>query len=414
MSEADKHKLSVLLPEARVAVYSTDQTTLESAKALKDDWRFARVFITVEEGDIETATAVYADQTSPDLLIVQTDHIDDVLTDQLEALANHCHEDTAAIVVGPENDVYLYRKLVEMGVSDYLVRPIPADVMADVVGKSLIERLGISESCVIAFAGAKGGVGASTLAQSFAVGVADLCKQRTVLLDASGGWSTLGVHFDCEPVATLSEAAQAARGDDEENFDRMVIALNSHMHVLAVGADSLLESSITSEDADALLDKLMAKYPVVIVDLSHATPELSKEVLIRANQIMLVTSPVLSALRLSRALAQEIKTMKGGSTEDIDLIVNMQGMDKANEVPVKDIEAAMEMKVSAKVPYSNDVFLKSETDGQTILQTKEGERLVREILLPLAQKSLHVGASAGADADKEQTGMLGGFLKKLK
>src|SRR5689334_17886303 len=123
MSEATSQGTSILLPAAGVAVYSKDQETLAAARNLAHDWRFARINLVVEEGDVHAATAAYKELQSPDLIIIQTDHIDDAFAGQLEALAASCDEGTAAIVIGPVNDVYLYRKLIEMGVSDYLVRP---------------------------------------------------------------------------------------------------------------------------------------------------------------------------------------------------------------------------------------------------------------------------------------------------
>ena len=112
---------AVLLPESSVAVFSKDQETLASARTLETDWRFARVVVGVEEGGIDSAILSYQEFESSDLLIIQTETMDDSFTAKLEELASHCDEGTAAIVIGPENDVNLYRKLIDMGISDYLV-----------------------------------------------------------------------------------------------------------------------------------------------------------------------------------------------------------------------------------------------------------------------------------------------------
>ena len=57
---------AVLLPEASIAVFSKDQETLESARALESDWRFARVVSGVEEGDINNAIQSYQEFESPE------------------------------------------------------------------------------------------------------------------------------------------------------------------------------------------------------------------------------------------------------------------------------------------------------------------------------------------------------------
>ena len=130
MSVSDHNQAtSILLPPAGVAVFSNDGDSVVAAEALAADWRFARVDVQVHAGGVDEAIGVYAEQDSPELLIVQTDVIDDGFTAKLEQLAGSCTEGTAAIVIGPDNDVNLYRKLIDMGVSDYLVRPLQADVL---------------------------------------------------------------------------------------------------------------------------------------------------------------------------------------------------------------------------------------------------------------------------------------------
>ncbi len=176
MSEVENQTISILLPNSTVAVYSKDQSTLQAARDLENDWRFARVNVQDEEGDVENAIEAYNDIGSPDLLIIQTDTIDDSFTGRLEELASHCSEGTSAIVIGPDNDVNLYRKLIDMGVSDYMVRPVTAPDLAAVIAKALVEKIGVTGSRLIAVLGAKGGVGASMLSQILACSAADILE----------------------------------------------------------------------------------------------------------------------------------------------------------------------------------------------------------------------------------------------
>ena len=157
---------STLLPSAKLDVFSNDKDTIASAENLGADWRFARVHVQVHEGDVQTAIQKYSESPSPDLMIIQTDDVGSSFTDELGALAGHCSEGTAAIVVGPENDVNLYRRLIDMGISDYLVKPLNVETLSEVVAKTLIEKLGVSGSRLIACMGGKGGVGTSVLTQA--------------------------------------------------------------------------------------------------------------------------------------------------------------------------------------------------------------------------------------------------------
>jgi pilus assembly protein CpaE len=413
MSEAENQSISILLPPSAVAVYSKDQETLQAARDVAQDWRFARVDIMAEEGDIATAISTYKSMKSPDLVIIQTDDIGESLTAQLEELAGNCDASTAAIVIGPVNDVYLYRKLIDMGVSDYLVKPVPAADMADVLAKTLVERLGVTGSRLIAFAGAKGGVGVTSLAEAAAWGVSDMLGQKTILLDAAGGWSSLAVGMGFEPSTTLAEAARAADNNDEDSLNRMLFKASERLNVLASGGDVMLEQAITAPQMEKLIDMLMVRYPVVIVDLSNAAPDLRKVVITRANQIMVVTTPTLTSLRLARALAHEIKQMRGDDDHGIEIMINMQGIDSANEVPKKDIEKAIDMKISAAIGFDSRTFLRAESESIKMTDDKAGVQIVQNILLPVLGKVIPGSGGEQVAVSGKKGGGLSGFLGKL-
>jgi pilus assembly protein CpaE len=393
MSESGQHDTSILLPESRVAIYARDADTLDAVRKLSDDWRYARVGVEAVDGDVATAIEAYADAASPELIIIQTDTIDDAFTASLEDLAGNCDEGTSAIIIGPENDVNLYRRLIDMGVSDYLVRPVTTPVISEVVAKALIEKIGVTGSRLIAVIGAKGGVGASILAQGLSCGIADVFGQKTTLLDASGGWSTLGVGLGFEPSTTLAEAARAVEQNNEENLKRMLHPINDGLQVLATGSDVMLDSTVSASQLESLIDSLMVKSPVVVVDLSNSPDVLQKIVLTRANQIFVVTTPTLPALRLTRSLMQEIDEVRGGEEDPVSrLVVNMQGLSTPHEVSKKDIEEAVGHKIDASLPFMPKAFLGSESTSQRLIDDKDGRGLIESQLLPIVRQILPLHA----------------------
>ncbi len=414
MSEVDTQATNILLPEARVAVFSHDRDTLEAAGKIPEDWRFARVSVDVREGDVDSAKQLYAQSTSPDLLIVQTDNIDEAFTVHLEELASRCDEGTAAIVVGPVNDVYLYRRLIEMGVSDYLVKPIETAVLSDVIAKTLIEKKGVTASRLIAVIGAKGGVGTTVISQALAWSASDILGQKTMLLDAAGGWSTLSVGMGFEPATTLNEAARAAANLDEDGIKRMLFRASDTLNVLASGGDVMLEQSIEPDQMEPIIDMFMSRYPAVLFDLSGADHAMAKMVIARANEIVVVSTPTLPSLRLARSLMHEIKDLRGGDEGGIEMIVNMQGVAAAHEVSKKDIQQAMDFKIASLIPFLPKVFMGAESESRKISNDKEGVEVIHAHLIPLLQRVLDVGRGEEKTVGNKEDSLFGGLFKKLK
>lgn len=405
---------NILLPTAGVDLFLRDRATAEAARSLINDWRFARVTVSVEEGDVETAIASYQTTRSPALVIIETDTTDESFTKKLEKLSSHCAEGTHAIVIGPVNDINLYRSLTAMGVRDYLVRPVSQDVLSGVISSALIEQLGSAGSRLIAVIGAKGGVGVSTMTQALAWGLSEKLSQKTFLLDAAGGWSSLSVGMGFEPQGTLIEAMRAAAGRDHDTLARMLFKPNERLNVLASGSEALLDTNIHAQQYEELLDMAMTSHPLVLVDLSSAVPSLKRTVINRAHEIILVTQPTLSSLRSARSLMHEIKSLHGGHNDNVDLVVNMQGMAPGKEIAKGDIANALGASPSVFLPYDAKLFIGLESDGKKITDDKSGV-VFSDMLMPLAQKVMTgKGQANSLKVGSENSGVLGNFLGKLK
>lgn len=407
-----KQETQILLPAASVDFFLKDKATTEAARKLEDDWRFARVTISVEEGDVESAIASYKEATSPSLIIIESDTTDSSLTDRLGALAEHCAEGTNAIIIGPDNDVNLYRQLTSMGISDYLVRPVPMETLGEVIAKTLIEQIGVSGSKLVAVLGAKGGVGASSIAELMALGFSEEMGQKTILLDAAGAWSSLGIGLGFEPVSRTSDAVKFAANADLDSMKRMLIKVNDKLTVLATGTEPMLERIVEDEDYEVLIDLLMTSYPIVIVDLSSTRPSLKKTVLAKAHEILLVSTPSLPSLRSARTLMKEIKVLQGGAMEGVELVINMQGALPSAEVPPKDIKDVLGKEPAASLSYEPKIFMQAESEGKRVSEMKGADAILAK-LKPFMRAIVKTSSKEDAEEGGEK-GLLDGILSKLK
>lgn len=415
MSDYQGSQNSVLLPSARIALFVRDEDMKKVATSLKDDWRFARVTIEINDGDVEQAASLYAGQASPDLVMVETTEMNDAFVSRLEVLGGNCSENTAAVVVGPVNDVYLYRKLIDMGVSDYLVKPISHEVMADVFSKILIERLGAQNSRLIACIGTKGGVGASSVAQGIATVSADSLGQKTIILDAAGGWSYLSVAMGGESVTTLHEVARAAVSSDKDSFNRMIVSVSDKLSFLGTGAESLMDDAVSAESFETIVNRLMQTYPVVVIDLSAASIEIRRAVLAKANDVVVVTTPTLPALRSARGLLQETRTIRGGTDSGLHIVLNKKGIGTGFEVSESDMSQALKNKPEMNIPFLPKLFVAADAQGKPISQIAGSGDIVNSIREFLESKiGLGVDKSASTSAVSGKAGLLDGLLGKMK
>ena len=198
----------------------------------------------------------------------------------------------------------------------------------------------------------------------------------------------------------------------------MLFHASDRLDVLSSGGDVMLDNGIDPVGYEALVDKLMTTYPVVVVDLSNAPTALRRVIISRAHEIILVTQPILPALRAARSLMQEIKDIRSDSESRVDLVVNMVGMAGKQEVSKAEMEAALARKPALSIPFNPALFIGAESEGRKISSTPDGAELVRS-LLPLLAKVVD-GVSAetlgpandGSDKKKALTGLLGKLKTK--
>lgn len=400
----------VLLPAAKVALHVKDPEIREAAKLLAADWRFARIAFEINDGSIETAISIYESTPSPELVIVETSTIEDGFTDRLSVLAGNCSANTSAVVVGPVNDVYLYRKLIDMGVSDYLVRPVTKDVLIQVIAKTLIEKFGAPESRLIALVGAKGGVGTSTISEELARTMSTKLGEKTVIIDAAGGWSYLSVALGTEPLTNFNEIARLAVSTDDAAFRRMIFSPSDKLSVLATGADPMLDDTIGPDTYETIINRLMITYPVVIVDLSGAAASIKRMVVSRAHETVVVSTPSLPSLRAARTLMHEIKTSRGDSGDNVVLALNKVGQSPGVEVSKSDIEKALNKKAGMVLVYDEKLFSAAEAQGKSLADIKNSEA-VSSAFLGFAQELMNTKQIA--ETKGVEKSLVNNFLSKF-
>ena len=399
---------ATLLPTSRIDFYVLDEATGATVGGLPGDWRFARVEMSVEKGGIDTAIANYSATPSPDMIIIETNDISENFIAQLGQLAGVCAPGTDAVIVGPMNDVHLYRNLVGMGVRDYLVRPVAADDLVKVIAKAITDKHGLTGSRLVAVMGAKGGVGATTVAQVLAATMADKFKQKTLLMDAAGSVGSVGIALGIEPASSFTEAVRIGASGTEDDVKRIIQTVSEQMSLLVCGAEPILTDSPDADSVEMLINRVMQKYPVLVVDLSGAAPGVQKRVLSRTNNVVLVTTGMLPSLRNCRTLLNELRNIRAGF-KDFDVVLNMRGMAGSEEVSDKDIKVALDLDPSAKVPFAPKIFAGGEVSGKPVNQNKAAADVIRS-LEALAQRIIGgVEKDAGGKKDAGR-----GFLKMLK
>src|ERR1700750_1317797 len=172
-------------------------------------------------GGMAAAIEAYRTAPTPNVIILETEGRGDILTG-LDHLATVCDSGTRVVVIGKLNDVTLYRELVRRGVSDYVIAPVTAiDVVRSVCNLfSAPEAKAVGR--IIAIVGAKGGVGASTVAHNVAWAIARARALDSVVADLDLAFGTAGLDYNQDPPQGIADAVFSPDRVDTAFLDRLL------------------------------------------------------------------------------------------------------------------------------------------------------------------------------------------------
>ena len=237
---ADDH----IAPAPRVSVQAFCET-VETAAAVQsagEDRRLGKAHLKIQMGGMAAAIEAYRTAPTPNVIILETEGRTDILTG-LDQLATVCDAGTRVIVIGRVNDVMLYRELVRRGVSDYvLARSTRLTWCVRSPAVSAPEAKAVGR--VIAIVGAKGGVGASTIAHDVAWAIARDLALDSVVADLDLAFGTAGLDYDQDPVQGIADAVFSPDHVDTAFIDRLLSKCTDHLRLLA--APATLTGSTTS------------------------------------------------------------------------------------------------------------------------------------------------------------------------
>ena len=397
-----------IAPAPRVSVQAFCET-VETAAAVQsagEDRRLGKAHLKIQMGGMAAAVEAYHNAPTPNVIVLETDGSDDIL-DGLDQLATVCDPGTRVIVIGSVNDVTLYRELVRRGVSDYVIAPVaPIDIVRAVCGLfSTPEAKAVGR--IIAVVGAKGGVGASTVAHNIAWAIARDRARDSVVADLELAFGTAGLDYNQDPPQGIAEAVFSPDRVDTAFIDRLLSKCTDHLSLLAAPATLDRVYDFGTEAFDAIFDTLRSTVPCIVLDVPHLWSGWAKRALIGADDILIVAEPDLANLRNTKNLFDLLKAARPNDRAP-HYCLNQVGMPKRPEISSREFAKAIEAEPVAGIPFEPQIFGLAANNGQMIAEISASHRTA-ESFLQIAQR-----LTGRAETKKKSGSLLAPLISKLR
>jgi pilus assembly protein CpaE len=377
------------IPSVSIHAFCETSGTSAALEAAAVDRRLAKAQLEVVAGGIDTAITDGTGERAPNVLIVETTMLSrPQMLAEVNGLIDRCNAATRIVVIGHVNDVALYREFIRRGIGEYLVAPVSPtqviDAVADLCGVAGTGKPG----GVIAFIGAKGGVGSSTVCHNAAWALSETLKSEVVVADLDLAFGTVGLDFNQETMQGMAEALQAPERLDEAALDRLLTKCSQHLSILAAPVALDRDYDVSAGACRTVLDALRQHAPFAAVDLPHAWAPWVKQVLLAADEIVITAAPDLANLRNARNLVDLLEPART-SGKPPRLVINMARRSKRPDLTVDEFALALDLEPTLIIEFDAETFGFAANHGQMIEEFSRKARPAhqfRELALTLAQR----------------------------
>jgi pilus assembly protein CpaE len=374
-----------IAPAPRVSVQAFCETveTATAVQSASEDRRLGKAHLTVKMGGVATAIDTYHSVPTPNVIILETEGSSDILAG-LDELATVCDPGTRVVVIGTAHDTAPYRELVRRGVSDYVIGPvIPLDVV-----RSICSLFSASEAValgrIIAIVGAKGGVGASTIAHNVAWAVARDLALDSVVIDLDLAFGTASLDYNQDPLQGIANAVFSAERLDTTVMERLLAKCTDHLSLLAAPASLDRVYDFGAEAFDSIFDTLRLTTPCIVLDVPHQWSGWTKRILAGADDILIVAEPDLANLRNTRNMLNTLKSARPNDRPPL-YCLNQVRMPKRPEIDARGFTKTIETPPIASIPFDSRLFGTAANNGQMIAEISANHRTTK-MFLQIAQQ----------------------------
>src|SRR3954453_22450011 len=402
------HADDYIAPAPRVSVqtFCETQATAATVKAAAEDRRLTKAHLAVHMGGIIAAIDAYHKAPTPNVIVLETQEGTNILAG-LDELATVCDPGTRVIVIGSANDLAPYRELVRRGVNDYVIGPVG---VIDVV-RSICSLFSASEAVtvgrMIAVIGAKGGVGASTVAHNAAWAIARDLALDSVVIDLDLAFGTASLDYNQDPVQGIANAVFQPERPDSAFMERLLAKCTDRLDLLAAPATLDQVYDFGADAFDAIFDTMRMTTPCIVLDVPHQWSAWTKRALVGADDILIVAEPDLANMRNAKNMLNVLKAARPNDRAPL-YCLNQVGMHKRPEISTREFAKAIESQPIAAIPFDSKMFGTAANNGQMIAQISAKHRTTMMFLQMVQRLTGH------AVTKRSRTSFLAPLIKKLQ
>ncbi len=389
---------------AFIADPETEQTIRDSLGELVGNG------LDIRRGNVRSAISWMLTAKTPRVLIVDLSGEEQPL-DALAELSDVVEPDVILLAVGETENIGFYRHIIRgLGVTEYIFKPINRDAVARYFGPFINAKMAGTDTArggrVVALMGARGGVGATTIAANLAWYLGVIAKRHTVFveLDLYMGSGALLIGGKTGPG--LRMALEAPDRIDPLFVERVAQSVAGRLSILAGEEKLTYTTNYAPGAAQRLIAALRLTYNFVILKIPFLPLPLNREFLEFNHHRVIISDATLASAHDTVRLLE----LPNGvwQPQSPTVLLNREG--RVGTLTRKDIEDSCKLKFDIAIPDLPQLINQSASLGEPAV-TKTGP--FQDAIVALAEQIGFVGERGRAESLTVLNFSLRGLLRKL-
>jgi len=316
------------------------------------------------------------------------------------------HPRTGVVIAVPAFDPKIMLEAMRAGVTEAVADPVSAQDLRAAIDRVLGQNTPeIEQGRVLAFLGAKGGVGTTTLAVNVAAALAAENAPHSVLLADLHvtGHGDAALFLGVEPRFSIVDAIDNVSRLDRAVLQSLIVRAKSGVDVLAA-PERPSNKNLESHQLRSLLERLSKLYPFVILDLPQSDLG-ALEAIEPVSVLTLVVNQELPTVRRASRVAALLRQRYG--KDRVSMAVSRY--DSRAEIGQEDVERVAGLPVWAVLPSDYRRVVSSANAGEPLVGDA-GNRLAKVIQQYAQRLAGRPADSGGLRTLAKTAGRFGGML----
>jgi pilus assembly protein CpaE len=317
------------------------------------------------QGKVADALDFLKNNRTPKVIIVDVSDSELPLSD-ITKIKEHSAPNMNIIVVGSRNEVGLFRDLMSLGVSDYLVKPLGLGLLKQSLEDALKGKKLIAEKTgkMIQIISSIGGAGATTTAVNVGWLLANRHFKRTLIMDMDFLYGTANLMLDIRAENAYLDILESPDKIDDYFVETILKKYDKRLYYLGGLVDLVRGTHVDLDAFDALITMVKKQFNYILVDAQRDASETNRVSMNKADSFIIMVEMSFTSAQNTMRLIDFLNATQNG--KKVILVANKMGLSRSGALSEESFERVIDRKIDYIMPIDEQIALAAANIGQPL------------------------------------------------